>query len=46
MIRSFIILDLSDIARPFAKKMDYLAAVRDGSTGELVDGYSLAELAC
>jgi hypothetical protein len=31
-----IILDLSDIAKPFAKKMDYLATVRDGSTGQLV----------
>lgn len=28
-----IILDLSDIAKPLAKKMDYLATVRDGSTG-------------
>ena len=27
-----IILDLSDIAKPLAKKMDYLATVRDGST--------------
>ena len=33
-----IILDLSDIAKPFAKKMDYLATVRDGSTGQLVNG--------
>ena len=39
-----IILDLSDIANPFAKKMDYLATVRDGSTGELVNGYWLIEL--
>jgi len=39
-----IILDLSDIAKPFAKKMDYLATVRDGSTGELVNGYWLVEL--
>ena len=37
-----IILDLSDIA----KKMDYLATVRDGSTGELVNGYWLVELSC
>ena len=27
-----IILDLSDIAKPFAKRLDYLATVRDGST--------------
>lgn len=39
-----IILDLSDMAKPFARKMDYLATVRDGSTGELVNGYWLVEL--
>jgi hypothetical protein len=33
-----IILDLSDLAKPYARKMDYLATVRDGSTGELVNG--------
>jgi hypothetical protein len=39
-----IILDLSDIAKPSAKKMDYLATIRDGSTGKLVNGYWLVEL--
>jgi len=39
-----IILDLSDIAKPFAKKMEYLATIRDGSTGELVNGYWLVEM--
>jgi hypothetical protein len=39
-----IILDLSDIAKPLAKKMDYLATVRDGSTAKLVNGYWLVEL--
>jgi hypothetical protein len=39
-----IILDLSDLAKRLAKKMDYLATVRDGSTGELVNGYWLVEL--
>lgn len=39
-----IILDLSDIAKPYAKKMDYLATVRDGSSGNLVNGYWLVEL--
>jgi hypothetical protein len=39
-----IILDLSDIAKPLAKKMDYLATIRDGSTSELVNGYWLVEL--
>lgn len=39
-----IILDLSDIAKPFAKKMDYLATVRDGSSKQLVNGYWLVEV--
>jgi len=39
-----IILDLTDIAKPYAKKMDYLATVRDGSTGQLVNGYWVAEI--
>jgi hypothetical protein len=39
-----IILDLSDIAKPLAKTMDCLATVRDGSTGQLVNGYWLLEL--
>ena len=39
-----IILDLSDIAKPLAKKMDYLATVRDGSAGKLVNGYWLLEV--
>jgi hypothetical protein len=38
-----IILDLSDLAKPLAKQMDYLAFVRDGSNGELVNGYWLVE---
>jgi hypothetical protein len=39
-----IILDLSDIAKPLAKKMEYLATVRDGSSGQLVNGYWVVEL--
>jgi hypothetical protein len=39
-----IILDLSDLAKPFSRKMDYLATVRDGSTGRLVSGYWLVEM--
>ena len=39
-----VILDLSDIARPFARKMDCLATVRDGSTGQLVNDYWPVEL--
>jgi len=39
-----LILDLSDLAKPLAKKMDYLATVRDSSTGKLVSGYWLLEI--
>ncbi len=39
-----IIVDLSDLAKPLAKMMDYLATVRDGSTGKLVNGYWLVEI--
>lgn len=39
-----IIPDLSDLAKRLAKKMDYLATVRDVSTGELVNGYWLLEV--
>jgi len=39
-----IILDLSDLAKPLATEMDYLATVRDGSTGELVNGYWVVEI--
>ena len=31
---SVIALDLSDVDKPYAEKMEYLALVRDGSTGE------------
>ncbi len=36
-----IALDLSDINKPFAKKMDYLAKVWDGSEGKPASGYWL-----
>lgn len=37
---SLLILDLSDIKKKYAKQMEYLAQVRDGSDhGEIVDGY-------
>lgn len=38
-----IALDLSDIHKPFAKKMDYLAAVWNGSEGRVTKGYWLVE---
>jgi len=36
---TLLILDLSDIAKPYAKRMEYLARVHDGSCNELADGY-------
>jgi hypothetical protein len=38
--RTLLILDLSDLKKKYAEKMEYMATVRDGSDkGELVDGY-------
>ena len=36
---TLLILDLSDIRKKYAKKMQYLGTVRDGSEGELGNGY-------
>jgi len=43
--RTLLILDVSDIAKPYAEKMEYLARVRDGSSGEIADGYWLCQVA-
>jgi hypothetical protein len=37
-------LDLSDIRKEYAQKMEHLAMVRDGSTGELHPGYWLCDV--
>jgi hypothetical protein len=37
-------LDLSDIRKEYARKMENLATVRDGSTGELHQGYWLCDV--
>ena len=37
-------LDLSDIRKEYARKMEYLATIRDGSTGELHSGYWLCDV--
>jgi len=38
--KTLLILDLSDLKKKYAEKMEYLATVRDGSEeGELVEGY-------
>jgi hypothetical protein len=42
--RTLLILDVSDIAKPYAEKMQYLARVRDGSTGAITDGYWLCQV--
>jgi len=42
--RTLLVLDLSDIAKPYAKKMEYLTRVRDGSTGGFANGYWLCQV--
>ena len=42
--RTLLVLDLSDIAKPYAQKMEHLARVRDGSEGAIADGYWLAQV--
>jgi hypothetical protein len=42
--RTLLIMDLSDIAKRYAEKMEYLARVRDGSEGTIVDGYWLCQV--
>ena len=37
-------LDLGDLTKKYAKAMEHLATVRDGSTGELAKGYWLCEV--
>ena len=37
-------LDLSDIRKEYAQKMEHLASVRDGSTGEVHAGYWLCAI--
>jgi hypothetical protein len=38
---SLIVIDPSDIQKLYAQKMEYLAHVRDGSTGKIGNGYTL-----
>ncbi len=42
--RTLLVLDLSDISKPYAKKMEYLARARDGSTGGFANGYWLCQV--
>ena len=39
-----LVIDLTDLAKPRARKMKYLALVRDGSEGKLVNGYWCIEV--
>jgi hypothetical protein len=44
---TLIVVDPTDIRKPYAQAMPHLATVRDGSTGELVKGYwACVALAC
>jgi hypothetical protein len=45
-VDSLFIVDLSDIAKPYAKKMENLSLVRDGDKGGLVTGYRCMEVYC
>jgi hypothetical protein len=37
--RTLLILDISDVKKKYAEKMEYLTQVHDGSEDEIVDGY-------
>ena len=37
-------VDLGDVRKDYAKKMEYMARVRDGSKGEIADGYWLCQI--
>ena len=41
---SLLVLDLSDLTKPYARKMENLARVRDGSAGEITNGYWLCQV--
>ena len=41
---SLLVIDVSDIAKSYARKMEYLSCVRDGSKGELTDGYWMMQV--
>jgi len=42
--RTLLIVDPSDLSKPYAEKMEYLARVRDGSKKELANGYWLCQV--
>lgn len=42
---TYVLVDPSDIRKPYAEKMEYLATVHDGSRNELAEGYWLCMIA-
>lgn len=36
---TLLVLDGTDVTKPYARKMEHLARVKDGSTGEIANGY-------
>lgn len=41
---TLLLIDPTDVRKLYAKKMEYLATVRDGSTGELGKGYCMCQV--
>jgi Transposase DDE domain len=41
---TLLVIDPSDISKKYAKKMEHLARVRDGSEGEIANGYWLCQV--
>lgn len=41
---TLLLIDPTDVRKLYAKKMEYLATVRDGSTGELAKGYWMCQV--
>ena len=41
---TLLLIDPTDVRKPYAKKMEYLATVRDGSAGELAKGYWMCQV--
>lgn len=42
--QTLLVLDPSDLTKPYAEKMQYLARVHDGSTGRITNGYWLCSV--
>jgi hypothetical protein len=41
---TLLLIDPTDVRKLYAKKMEYLATIRDGSTGELAKGYWMCQV--